>query len=312
MKRILLFLLAAPAAAHMVSVSTGDAILEGPTLHYDLRMPLFEARHLAKPDLLLDSITFEGAQRTAASCQETASDGSYRCTATYQYNTPPDRLVVECLFHKVTVPNHIHVLRAVSGGKTDQAVFELTNTKATLRFEPPSLMEVAVTRVSTGLARAIGTVAPVLFVLALVLAARSRRELVTLVGTFFVGQSIAAFVFPGLPWYPSERFIEAAAALTIAYLAVEILLLPNAGQRWLVVGVLGVFHGLAFAEYLRSSQQGPGWFLAGALAGELLLAAIFGVLVHWIARVRVPPWAQRVPAALLLAAGMGWFGWLLI
>jgi hypothetical protein len=313
MKQFFLFLAAAlPAAAHMVSVSTGEAILEGSVLHYELRMPLFEAQHIAKRETLLDSITFEGATRTSGSCQDDKADGSYRCTATYQYPSPPDRLTVQCLFHKVTVPNHIHVLRAVHAGKTDQAVFEMAATKATLRFEPPSALESAVTRLWSGFARAAGTPAPVLFLLALVLAARSRRELGMLVASFFGGQTLVAFVFPYVPWYPSERFIEAAAALTVAYLAVEVLLLPKAGQRWLVVGVLGLFHGLAFSAYLRSSGQTPGWFLAGALAGELLLAAVLQALVKLAMRVPAPSWLARAPAAVLLATGLGWFAWLLV
>jgi hypothetical protein len=200
----------------MVSVSTGEAVLEGSVLHYDLRMPLFEARHIAKPEALLDSITFEGATRTDASCAENKADASYRCTATYRYPSPPDRLSVECLFHRITVPNHIHVLRAFHAGRTAQAVFEMASTKAALRFEPPSVVEVAATRLWSGFARAVGTPAPVLFLLALVLAARSGRELATLVGSFFGGQVLAALGFPYVPWYPSERFIEAAAALTVA------------------------------------------------------------------------------------------------
>lgn len=312
MRRFFLFLLAFPAGAHMVSVSTGEAILDGNKLHYELRMPLFEAQHLAKPEWLLESIHFEGAARTSGSCQENKADGSYRCSASYEYPQPPDRLTVECTFHKVTVPNHIHVLRAVRGDKTDQAVFELTATKATLRFEPPSPLEVAVTRISSGLTRALGGPAPVLFLFALVLASRSRRELLTLLAMFFAGQVAAAFIFPTVSWYPSERFIEAAAALTIAYLAVEILLLPQAGQRWLVVGVLGLFHGLAFATFLRSSGQTPGWFLAGALAGECLLAVVFSFFVRLVSRLTLPDWLMRAPAALLLLTGLGWFAWLLV
>ncbi len=311
MRLWLLILVPFAASAHMVSVSTGEARVDGNRVYYDLRMPLFEAQHLAHRENLLDSIRFDGAARLNGQCREDSSDGSFRCSAVYEYPAPPDRLTVECLFHQITVPNHMHVFRAVRGDKSDQAVFELSSTKATLRFEPPTALETAVTRSFSGFARAVASPAPLLFLFALALAARTRRELAALLGMFFAGQLVIAALFPRLPWSPSPRFIEAAAALAVAYLAVEVILLPTAGQRWLVVGILGLVHGLAFAAFLRSSGESPGWFLAGAFAGQLLLAVAFTALLGLLTRPRLPAWAMRAPAVLLLAAGLGWFAWLL-
>ena len=63
----------------------------------------------------------------------------------------------------------------------------------------------------------------------------------------------------------SPRFIEAAAALTIAYLAFEIILLPQSSMRWLVVGVLGLFHGAYFAAFLSESGYHVATFLTGVV-----------------------------------------------
>ena len=43
-----------------------------------------------------------------------ASDqGIYRCEVSYEFPEPPDELTIECTFAAVTVPNHVHVLRAI-------------------------------------------------------------------------------------------------------------------------------------------------------------------------------------------------------
>ena len=60
------------------------------------------------------------------------------CSAEYEFPGPVDRLEVECTFPAVTVPNHVHLLRAERDGKRDQGLFDLAFPRATLRFEPPS------------------------------------------------------------------------------------------------------------------------------------------------------------------------------
>jgi hypothetical protein len=56
---------------------------------------------------------------------------------------------------------------------------------------------------------------------------------------FLLGQIAAAIVAPRTNWDPAPRFVEAGTALTVAYIAVEILALPQAGKRWLIAGALG-------------------------------------------------------------------------
>ena len=111
-----------------------------------------------------------------------------------------------------------------------------------------------------------------------VLAARRRRELLALTGMFLLGLILACIVSPSVGWQPAPRFVEAAAALTIAYLAAEILLLPEAGKRWLVVGALGVFHGFYFDLFIRGSEYGAGYVLTGVAVSEVLLVALFALI----------------------------------
>jgi hypothetical protein len=201
----------------------------------------------------------------------------------------------------------VHLLRAYRGDKTDQAVFDLSYTQAEIRFRPPTAFETAVREISAGFKRAAGGLAPLLFLAALVLAARSRRELVALAASFLAAEALACTITPRISLSLSPRFIEAAAALTIAYLAFEIILLPQSSLRWLVVAVLGLFHGAYFAAFLAESGYHILAFFSGVAICELLLITLFALILGRLVRVTFLRHAVPVAASLLLAIGVAWF-----
>lgn len=307
MKRwLLLIALPAPLVAHMVSMSTGELTLQGSRAHYELRIPMYEVAHVHEPEhTLLEQIHIRGAKAANASCAD--QQGVYVCTADYQFPAPPDVLEVECTLAKVTVPNHVHLLHAYRGDKTDQAVFDLSFTSAEIRFRPPTAFEIFAREFSSGFMRAAGGLAPLLFLASLVLAARTRRELMELTAAFLIAEAIACLLAPRVPVSLSPRFIEAAAALTIAYLAFEIVLLPDSRHRWLIVGVLGLFHGAYFSLFLAQSAFHAPSFLAGVTIAECLLIAIFALLLAGLARLHWMRRAVPVAASLLLVTGIVWF-----
>jgi len=307
MSRWWILLAALPAAAHVVSMSSSDLTLDGALAHYELRMPLYEVSHVSSPEVaLLLHIRFFSAGREArllhSSCAAQPARDSYVCTADYEFPAPVEQLDVECTFPSITVPNHVHLLRAKMGGKEDQGIFDLTFTRATLRFRPPTHVEVALTQSGAGFMRALGGVAQVLFLVALVLAARGRKEMLTLSAMFLVGQMASIFIVPHTAWQPAPRFVEAAAALTVAYLAVEVLLLPQAGARWLVAGVLGAFHGLYFCLFVQNTGYRPELVLAGAALAEVAALAILALLL-----LRTGQIIHRAGEAALLLCGLFWF-----
>ena len=121
-----LALLTPTLGAHVMSMSSGDVTIEGNRAHYELRMPTYEVAHIKNPDVaIFESIRFSTAGRdarlTMKSCHEDASQGNYICAADYEFPIPVGRLDVECSYHKITVPNHVHLLRAQKEGKSDQA-----------------------------------------------------------------------------------------------------------------------------------------------------------------------------------------------
>ncbi|MGH9663126.1 MAG: HupE/UreJ family protein, partial [Bryobacteraceae bacterium] len=289
MRSALLFLVAAvPLAAHVVSISAGEARVEGSRLTYELRMPLYEIAHIADPQVSLwKHIRFTSNRVDGRIVEHNClpRGDNYVCRAVYEFPSEIDRLQIECTFASITVPNHVHMLRATKGDRTDQAVFDESFTEADLRFRPPTAAELAMKAIAEGVWRAVAGAMQLLFLASLALAARSRRELLALAGAFLAGELLACALAPHVLPRLSPRFLEAATALTVAYLAVEILLLPKAGQRWIVVGVLGLFHGLYFALFLTAGEFNPALFLAGVLLAELVVIAALALIFSKLARV---------------------------
>jgi hypothetical protein len=307
-----LLLAALPAAAHMVSISTGEMRIEGTIGRYELRMPMYEIAHVKDPDReLFEHLRFFSGGRPAQSnerrCKADAAEAVWICTANYRFDAPIDTLIVESRLHSVTVPNHVHLLRAFKDGRADQAVLDYSFPRAEIRFRPPTAFEIAAREFIAGLGRALGGAAQLLFLTTLVLAARSRLELVALAGAFIAGEIVSAVLMVEFGWTPAPRFIEAAMALTIAYLAVEILFLPLATTRWLVAAVLGIFHGLYFGLFLQSANYSPHWVLAGVTLAEITLIALLGFLFAWINRFARAVRPVHVAASVLLAVGIVWF-----
>jgi hypothetical protein len=306
--RLWLVIIAAPASAHVVSMSSADLIIQDTHARYELRMPLYEIAHVPHPETaLLEHVRFSGAKLVTSACRAEPEHDAYICDAEYRFATPPARLEAECTLASITVPTHVHLLRAEMDGKRDQGMFDRNFTRATLRFRPPGAAEAAMTEATGGFQRALGGPVQILFLAALALAARSRGELLRVAAMFLVGQAASVLIVPHTTWQPAPRFVEAAAALAVAYLAVEILLLPQAGARWLVAGVLGFFHGLFFYLFLQAAGYRPGFVLAGAFAAEIsvigILAVVFARVLRWSRAAR----AVQVSASALLVFGMVWF-----
>jgi len=310
--QLFLLLCASPAWAHVVSMSSGDLTITQTRAHYELRMPQYEIAHVSSPErVLLEHIRFSSGGRDARLLSQTCAPDSarvtYVCEADYEFSAPVEHLDVECTFPAVTVPNHVHQLRVVMGAKRDQALFDISFPRATLRFRPPTPLETAIEESGAGCMRALGGAVQILFLAALVLAARSLRELLALTGMFLAGQIAAVLVVPYTAWLPAPRFVEAAAALTIAYLAVEILLLPQAGSRWLVAGALGAFHGLYFHLFLQTTGYHPSFVLAGAALAEMAIIAVLALIFSRVGRMARALRPLQVSASGLLVFGMTWF-----
>ena len=306
-------LCALPGAAHFLSVSRGSLRVAGTEAIYEIRLPLADlpaddAGRRASLDALELEADGVGGQRVKADCRAESPKALYICEATYRFPAPPPKLTVRCNFPAAISPHHVHILESGQGQAARQTIFDIVSREAEIRFTPPTRWELIRSQGAAGIRRIASSPESLLFVLALALAGRRRRESVECAGAFLAAQGVVAVLGWSFGWNLPARFLEAAAALSVAYLAAEMLFLPAAGRRWLVCAGIGCFHGLFLAAFLDLSDMQPGYFLAGALGCEALLLAPLGVL----RRKTVGTGVERLIALLLLVCGIGWFGLRLI
>jgi hypothetical protein len=283
------------AQAHVVSLSNGELRVTGQTATLELRIPTYEIEHTANPETaLLDEIRFTGATRSGSECTKDAD--WFTCHASYTFAEPvPDRIEVDCTLYRVTVPNHIHMLYAAQGPNSDQRVFDQNQPQGELRFHPPSMWESLSRDGRAGALRLLQSVAGLLFLGALALSARSWREGLLLTAAFVAAQWLARPISPYIPIALSPDFLESVMALTVAYLAGELLFLPGGHARWIIVPLLGWIHGFPYVAY-------PAFYLVGANLLQLVL-----IVVALLAALRLPTsWRRPAVALLLIGAGL-WF-----
>jgi hypothetical protein len=309
MKLACVLMAALPLSAHVVSISTGDAQINGDELRYELRMPLYEVTDPSKGLDLLSRVEFRAGDaqpaRTSQECHIIDAENALFCSAAYKFATPPDLLTVRSRLPSVTVPNHVHILRATRAGRSEQVVLDLSFPEAELRFRPLTPMEIVIRQCGGAAWRTLSSPWQWLFLLGIALAAASWAEAAILWLAFALGESAAALLFGQRSLQLAPRFLEMAAALTIAYLAVEILFLPRSRARWAIVAILGAFHGLGVAQFQIATDYAQHTVLAGALLTAAVILVLLVLFTQRIKRPRLLSWA-------LLLAGMFWFAWRLI
>ncbi len=311
-RALLLSLLMVPSSlAHVLSISNGLLDVKGDRARFELRMPVYETTHVNDNRQMLAAVRFflrgQEAVRSNETCEERMADGLIVCTLDLRFPREVDRVEVDCQLHTITVPNHVHLLRATRGSDKDQAAFDLSFTRAELRFVPPSSFELLVKHTAAGVMRAAGGAVQILFLFALALAARTRKEWAAIAAAFVAGQVLSALITPRTGWDPPPRFVESAMALTVAYLAVEVLALPDGRFRWLIAGALGVFHGWYFSLFLINSGYPAAPVLAGAAVTEWLIAGLFALGLWRLSRIVPITRAAQALAGLLVIVGLGWF-----
>jgi hydrogenase/urease accessory protein HupE len=161
-----------------------------------------------------------------------------------------------------------------------------------------------------------------LFVLGLFLLTSTFRHLAGAITAFTAAHSITlAAATLRLVHVPSKP-VEAVIALSIAFLAVEIVRARSqqggiaARAPWIVAFGFGLLHGFGFAGALSEIGMPSGhvpiallFFNLGVEAGQLLFvaAAIALAAASRLLSVRLPRWATFVPPYLIGSLAMAWF-----
>lgn len=185
----------------------------------------------------------------------------------------------------------------------------------------PSGTQVVLTYLGLGVEHILLGVDHLLFVLALLLIVTGARRLVATITAFTVAHSITlAAATLGLVRVPIAP-VEAVIALSIVFVASEILRLQRghgsltARAPWLVAFVFGLLHGFGFASALSEIGLPQNripvallFFNLGVEVGQLLFVA--GVLAARrslrSAMESLPRWAERVPPYVIGSVAMFW------
>jgi hydrogenase/urease accessory protein HupE len=160
-----------------------------------------------------------------------------------------------------------------------------------------------------------------LFVLGLLLLVRNRWMLFRTVSAFTVAHSITlTATILGALRVPVP-FVEALIALSILFLALEVLRAQRGGSSvairhpWAAAFAFGLFHGMGFASGLAALGLGQHDLLAtlalfnvGVEIGQLCFIAVTLVVGYGLQRLHIGRWPQAaaIPSYIIGIAGAYW------
>ena len=141
-----------------------------------------------------------------------------------------------------------------------------------------------------GILHILGGLDHVLFVVTLILAIRTPRQLLLVITSFTVAHSITLVLATLGLVYMSPRLAEPLIALSIVYVAVENLFRQKPARPQ-VAFAFGLFHGFGFSAVLRdlgfaSGQMAPllVGFNVGVELGQLIIVLPLFPLIAWLQR----------------------------
>jgi hydrogenase/urease accessory protein HupE len=152
-----------------------------------------------------------------------------------------------------------------------------------------------------------------LFLLTLLLVAGSFKDIVKIVTTFTIAHTItlilAALNVISLP----SKWVEAAIALTICYVAAENLYKKQFSKRWMLTLGLGLIHGFGFAGALAEmdipkSHQLTALltFNVGVELGQMAVVAVLLPILLYLRRFKWHRQFVRTGSGLIFALGFVW------
>lgn len=141
-----------------------------------------------------------------------------------------------------------------------------------------------------------------LFLLSLLIAKQSFKQIVATITAFTVAHSITlTFTVLGIINVPAS-IVEPAIALSICYVALENIFRKNIRYRWILTFMFGLIHGMGFADILKEMQL-PKNSLAVDLASfnigiEIIQLAIVALLLPVLHLIYRSKYSKQVIVAI--------------
>jgi hydrogenase/urease accessory protein HupE len=211
---------------------------------------------------------------------------------------------------------HSLIVALIQGNNSEQTV--LTADLPVLAYDPisaagpaPQLSSLEMFRL--GVEHILSGTDHLLFLLTLLVAVGSWRQMVFIVTAFTLAHSVtlllAALRIVRLP----EPFVESMIAASIVWVAAENLLRGEGGRRWMLSFVFGLIHGFGFAGNLEALDLPRQGFLRSVLlfnggveAGQLLVVLPLLPLIFWMRRFSWHLAVQRVISGSALVLALWW------
>lgn len=153
-----------------------------------------------------------------------------------------------------------------------------------------------------------------LFLVGLLVASRGLPQLAAIVTSFTVAHSLTLGAATlGMVALPS-RLVEAAIALSIAYVGIENLAAREVRGRWRLAFAFGLIHGFGFATVLREMDlprqalaSSLFTFNAGVEIGQLGVVLLLWPLLRRAQRSSYATAVTRWTSVVITVCGLGWF-----
>jgi hydrogenase/urease accessory protein HupE len=208
--------------------------------------------------------------------------------------------------------DHRNLAEFVFDGSSEQFVFQHGNSH--LVRPNPSHWATAWSFLLLGLEHIILGYDHVLFLFGLLLVGRDFRSLVAIVTSFTAAHSLTLSLATLGVIEPAAWTIEAAIALSIAYVGLENLFATSLRHRWKLTFFFGLVHGFGFANILREMHLPRSGLLVslfsfnlGVELGQIAIVAAMWPALSALARSPRRLLVTRVASVVIVALGLYWF-----
>ena len=332
-------LLSAPCAfAHTVSTSYGKLRIEGPQVHLQLTVGLLDFHNgpnldrnadgkVSREELDLGIPSLVEAIKTnygVLAPEEPHSitiekfdfqgEDAARIDLLYDFDHEVNDLRITSTLHRITQPDHRHLLALGEGDDTRQGVLNLQNPTVDIDVDGQTVFEVFSDFLKLGVEHILTGYDHLAFLAGLLLATTTLLSLVKVVTSFTAAHSVtlalATFNIVSLP----PRLIESLIALTIAYVAIENFTGKTFVHRWKITFLFGLVHGFGFSNVLKELNLSRGnlvislfSFNAGVEIGQLFFVCVIFPLVLVALKSKWKEQFLSATSLLIMGLGFYWF-----
>lgn len=233
----------------------------------------------------------------------------------YDIKKAPENLIVKYnVMFEESDPSHANMAKVIMDGKQQEFVFTYEVRELNIGEMSPftkikQFFVLGLKHIFTGYDH-------ILFVISLLIGAKTVRHILSLVTAFTVAHSItlalATLEIVQLP----GKFVESAIALSIVYVALKNIFTPESKHAPWIAFAFGLIHGFGFAGILSELHLGKSHLAAalvsfnlGIEAGQLLIVTLVFPILLYLSKnlMRINKWVTPSISTAVLLFGFVWF-----